>query len=388
MAPKSSKDDIAFEYIDTPQKLQRLMEAIQPADSLALDTEADSFHHYQAKICLIQLTLNGQNTIVDPLADIDVTEFLSLLAQKELIIHDAGYDLRLLYNDFGFKPQVEVFDTMLAASLAGQKNVGLSALLNLLFDKNPAKHNQKADWSKRPLPANLLQYAAQDTAYLVEIKEYLVNELNRLGRMEWYRETCQWAMRAVYLTREEPDPDRQWRIKGSGRCTPREMAFLRELWYWRDAIARQTNIAPFMICRNEQIFELVHWAIHRKKAIEPQTKLPTRCAGKFKKSLTAALQKAQNLPEDQWPGKVKSDRTRRLADSTLTVINQLKAECEKIAAQLDLAPQLIASRAALTRIVVNNAATLEQIQKKEILMNWQADLLLPAIKKILSGQHS
>jgi ribonuclease D len=384
MAPKSSNDDILFEYIDTPAKLSGLMEALQAPDPISLDTEADSFHHYQPKICLIQLTFEGRNYIVDPLAKTDLSAFLDLLSHKELIIHDAGYDLRLLYTDFGFKPGVEVFDTMLAASLAGLKNVGLSALLNQFFDKNPAKHHQKADWSKRPLPENLLRYAIEDTVYLFQIKQYLEAELNKLGRMEWYLETCRWAVRAVYTHKELPDPDRQWRIKGSGRCSPREMAFLKELWQWRDNIAHQTNIAPFMICRNEQILELVMWAAHRKKPIEPHTKLPIRCAGKFKEALMAALLKAQDLPEDQWPAKIKSDRSKRLPEKTLGVINQLKNECETVAAEYDLPPQLLASRSALTRIVVNNAATLEEIQKKEILMNWQANLLLPVIKKVLA----
>lgn len=384
MASKSTSDDIAFEYIDTPEQLGRLTEALKTTDWVALDTEADSFHHYHPKVCLIQLTFDGRNYIVDPLADIDLTEFLTQLSRNNLIIHDAGYDLRLLHNDFGFKPAAEVFDTMLAASLAGLKNVGLSALLNKFFDKNVAKHNQKADWSKRPLPANRLQYAAEDTAYLADIKNFLVSELEKPGRMDWYIETCQWAIRSVYAPREKTDPDRRWRIKGTGKCSPKEMAFLKELWHWRENIAQQTNIAPFMICRNEQMLKLAVWAAHRRRPIESQTKLPIRCPNKYKKSLLAALQQAQNLPEDQWPGSIKSDRSKRLSKTTLKVINELKAECETIAAELDLSPQLLASRSALTRIVVNQATTPEQIQKQQILMNWQAELILPAIKKVLA----
>lgn len=381
---KKTSDDIAFEYIDTTEKLDRLTEAMQAVDGVGLDTEADSFHHYQPKVCLIQISFDGQNFVIDPLARMDLNPFLKTLSQKNLIIHDAGYDLRLLHNDFAFKPQAEVFDTMLAASLAGLKNVGLSALLNLLFDKNSAKGNQKADWSKRPLPQNCLQYAAEDTAYLLRIKKYLETELKKLERLHWYVETSQWAIRAVYAPKEEPDPDRRWRIKGAGQCSAKELVYLKQLWYWRETIAQQTNIAPFMICRNEQMLKLTHWAAHRRKSIEPQTKLPIRCQSRYQKTLFAALQQAQSLPEDQWPGKVKSDRSKRLSEKTLHVINQLKAECETIAKELDLAPQLIASRSALTRIVVHKATTPEEILKKEILMNWQVSLLLPAIKKVLA----
>ncbi len=378
-------DDIVFEYIDTAEKLDCLTNALQSVDEVALDTEADSFHHYQPKICLIQLSFGGNHFIIDPLVDLDLSGFLKTLTKKILIIHDAGYDLRLLLADFGFKPKAEVFDTMLGASLAGLKNVGLSGLLNLLFDKNAAKQNQKADWSKRPLSAKCLQYAAEDTAYLFEIKNYLTAELKQLNRLDWHVETCHWAIRAAYNQKNKPDPERQWRIKGTGKFSPKERAFLREIWLWRDKIAQKTNIAPFMIRRNEEMIKLALWGAHRRKPIEPQTKLPIRCQSKYKKALYAALKTAQNLPEDQWPDKVKSDRSKRLSERTRKVVNKLKAECETIAADLDLAPQLIASRAALTRIVVNNVTALEQIQKKRILMNWQANLLLPAIKTVLTA---
>ncbi len=383
MNSKNTNVDIEFQYIDTAPELDGLTDAMQSVDIVALDTEADSFHHYQPKICLIQLSFNDRNYIIDPLAKMDLSRFLKELSQKKLIIHDAGYDLRLLYNDFQFKPTAAVFDTMLAASLASLKSVGLSAMLELLFDKTVAKHNQRADWSKRPLPAKLLSYATEDTAFLFEIKDFLKTELRRLGRLDWHTETSEWAVRAAYIEKDQPDPDRQWRIKGSGKLDPKEMAFIREIWHWREAIAKRTNMALFMIFRNEDMIRLASWAAKRKKPITPETKLPVRCKAANKAALVKALQTAQQLPPHQWPGKIKSDRSKRLSDATRTVINELKEECEKVAQQLDLPVQLLASRSALTRIVLNNAATLEEIQKKEILMNWQANLLIKPIQQVL-----
>lgn len=375
--------NIEFQYIDTAAKLDCLTDSMQSVDEVALDTEADSFHHYQPKICLIQLTFNEQNYIIDPLAKMDLSRFLTELSHKKLIIHDAGYDLRLLYNDFQFKPTKPVFDTMLAASLASLKGVGLSALLEMLFDKTVVKGNQRADWSKRPLPDKMLTYAVEDTAFLFRIKEYLVTELTRLGRLDWQTETSKWAVRAAYIPKELPDPDRQWRIKGTGKLNPKEMAFIRAIWYWRDAIAKRTNIALFMICRNEDIVRLASWAAKRKKPIAHETRLPIRCNNSNKTALIKALQAAQQLTPQDWPGKIKSDRSKRLSDATRNVINDLKAECEKVAEQVDLPVQLIASRSALTRIVLNNATTLARIQKKEILMDWQANLLIKPIQHVL-----
>jgi ribonuclease D len=119
--------------------------------------------------------------------------------------------------------------------------------------------------------------------------------------------------------------------------------------------------------------------------IDSARHFPIRCHSNNQKTLLAALQTAQKLPHEKWPGSRKSDSSKRLPKATRNTVNELKAECEIIAGKLGLDMQWIASRAALTQIVLGNAATTEQIQKKKILMNWQANLLLPAIKKVLEN---
>ena len=114
------------------------------------------------------------------------------------------------------------------------------------------------------------------------------------------------------------------------------------------------------------------------------SRLPIRCKPQNIKPLIRTLQKAQKIDADNWPGPLKSDPSKRLSNATRKVVEKLKDECQKVAEEIQLAPQLIASRSALTRIVLNNATTLEQIQKKRILMNWQANLLLDTIKRVLS----
>ena len=384
MTQPTETDSIDFDLIKTDERLQNLTNQLKNASVIALDTEADSFHHYRPQVCLIQLTFDGNTFIVDPLAPINLDAFLEELSQKELIVHDAGYDLRMLKSSFGFKPKNTVFDTMLAAALSGLPNIGLSALLEQVLDMNVAKHNQRADWSKRPLPEHLLRYAAEDTIYLAQIREYLEKELAKLGRLDWHAESCRAAVAAADIDKEPTDPDNEWRLKGTGTLSFKAMAFLREIWYWREAIAKKTNIAPFMICHNSDIVKLAEWAAKRRKPVENETDLPVRCKNQHKPSLIKALQKAQSTPADKWPGPRKSDLARRLSPATRDTVNELKAECEKIARKLNLDMQWIASRAALTTIVTKNAATLEQIQSKKLLLNWQANLILPAIQKVLN----
>ena len=385
MTQPKDADNLDFELIETDIQLKNLTSQLKTASVVALDTEADSFHHYRPQVCLIQVTFDGQTFIVDPLVPINIAGFLKELSQKELIIHDAGYDLRMLKASFGFKPKNGVFDTMLAAALSGLPNVGLSAMLEQVLDMKVAKHNQRADWSKRPLTAHLLQYAAEDTIFLSQIREYLEAKLHELGRSDWHTESCRQAVAAADIDKEPTDPDNEWRIKGTGTLSFKVMAFVRELWYWRETIAKKTNIAPFMICRNADIIKLADWAARKKKPIDSTRHIPTRCHSSNQKTLLDALQKAQKLTHEQWPGPRKSDPSKRLSKAVRNTVNELKAECEKIAVELNLDMQWIASRAALTQIVLDNATTLEKIQKKKILMNWQATLLLPAIKKILGS---
>lgn len=378
-------ENLDYELITADESLAYLNRQLKSASAVALDTEADSFHHYRPKVCLIQVTFNKQTFIVDPLATINISSFLEELSHKELIIHDAGYDLRMLKASFGFRPKSFVFDTMLAAALSGLPNVGLSALLEYVLDIKIAKHNQRADWSKRPLTEHLLQYAAEDTIFLKQIRNYLENKLRKLGRLEWHIESCQQAVAATNVTKEPVDPDNEWRLKGTGTLSFKVMAFVRELWYWRESIAQKTNIAPFMICRNADIIKLADWAAGRKKPIESTRNIPIRYNNIDRESLLIAMQTAQKLPEEQWPGPRKSDPSKRLSKSTRDTVNKLKTECEKIAQELNLDMQWLASRAALTSIVTKNTTTLEQIQKKKILMNWQAKLILPAIQKVLGS---
>src|SRR5207249_4066171 len=116
------------------------------------------------RIFLVQLATRARTAIVDPLVLPDLSPVGALLADPgvEKVFHDADYDLRILDRDYGFRA-VRVFDTRIAAQLAGEPAVGLAALLEKYLGVKLAKEHQKADWSRRPLPPAMLEYAAADT---------------------------------------------------------------------------------------------------------------------------------------------------------------------------------------------------------------------------------
>src|SRR5207244_2544554 len=156
---------------------------------LAPDPEAASFHRYHDRIFLVQLASPSLTAIIDPLAIADLSPVGGLLddPKVEKIFHDADYDLRILDRDYGFRAR-RLFDTRIAAQLAGEPAVGLAALLEKYAGVKLAKEHQKADWSRRPLSAAMLAYAAADTAHLPALREQLRARLTALGRLAWAEE--------------------------------------------------------------------------------------------------------------------------------------------------------------------------------------------------------
>ncbi len=249
----STPEVTKFIYVREPGALDALIQRIGMVERVALDTEADSLHNYFEKVCLIQLSLDGEHYLVDPLAALELREFLAALAEKPLILHGGDYDLRMLRASLDFRPRREIFDTMIAAQLLGIEAIGLAALVERFFAVTIGKEGQKSDWSRRPLSEQQLLYAVNDTLFLERLSDRLTEELGQRGRLEWHRESCRAMVESTGRDRAR-DPEEAWRIKGSGRMSRRQLAYLRELWRWRDEEARRANRPAFKIFGNQQIF--------------------------------------------------------------------------------------------------------------------------------------
>ncbi len=366
-------------YVDTDAGLLDLVARLEGAPEIALDTEADSLHHYSAKVCLIQLSAGDEHAIVDPLAGTDLSALLRVLARKPLVLHGADYDLRMMRTSFGFLPEGEVFDTMLAARLLGCREIGLAALVERFFGKKLSKGGQKSDWSRRPLSASQLRYAADDTRYLPALAAGLRDDLERLGRLDWHRETCaSMVLQASHESEEEPGD--RWRIKGSFKMTRRELHVLRAVFAWRDFEARRADRPAFHILGNQQLLELaVLSASDPTGAFPAGLKLPRNCRGRRLQALKQAVRDAAAQPESAWPACRQRERQRSAPAGRLKA---LRAECDRLARDLGIESSALAPRPALVNIAREKPATLEGIMKCGPLLGWQARLLEPGIEKI------
>ena len=214
-------------YLDKPEAVDRFLDEISDVKEIALDTEGASFHRFLDRIYLLQLSTRDRSAIIDPLPIGSPARLGDLVKNKdiEVVFHDADYDLRLLHQDYGWHV-TNIFDTRIASQLLGIKSFGLAALLEQYFDVKLDKKHQRADWSMRPLSPDMLEYAAQDTRYLLQLKDHMNAELGRRGRLHWAKE----EFARLEGTRWEAEESMEGflRLKGARDLSGRELAVLRE----------------------------------------------------------------------------------------------------------------------------------------------------------------
>jgi len=378
-----------YRYITEQSDLDALVKRIKSARRrIPLDIEANSLYQYFQKVCLIQLTLNEDDYIVDPLVGLDLSEFLEGLSKKPLILHGADYDLRMMRSSLGFIPQAEVFDTMSAAQLLGIEQIGLAALAERFLGVTLGKRNQKSDWSHRPLSEKQLAYAVDDTHYLEPIAQRLEDELKRLGRLEWLKEiganTVAAASNGMAFPHEKDEP----RVKGAALLEPRELAYVHEIWRWRDRLARNANRPPFKIFADQQIVDLATWAAkHPDLPVEKWPRLPRSFNGRRLDGLKRAIRTAREMPPSEWP----NPRKRRTAGppqpDCRREIEGLQAECRRLAEELGIAPAVLAPRAVLAAVARFRPHSIKEAMEAGPMLRWQATLLMPCIEKVLTAKQ-
>ena len=378
-------EEAEYELIQTDDALEGLVAQVRAADRVALDTEADSLHHYFEKTCLIQVGLQDQakgveaHLLVDPLAGLDLQPLLDALAHARLVLHGADYDLRMLMAGFGFSPRAELFDTMLAAQLLGLDRLGLASLVEQYFQVKLSKKAQKADWARRPLSPKLLSYAADDTRYLFGVADRLSAQLAELGRIGWHRESCAHLVEVTAVPRRE-EPESAWRIKGTGKLTPKELHMLRAAWRWRDGEARSIDRPPFRVLHNTELIDLAVWlAGHPRRRPGNNRLVARRCHGGRLASLDENIALARTAPPEQYPEALRSRRKPGVGP----LFKPLRLAGRELAESLGIDPAVLAPRAAIEGIARDLPEDVAGLRAAGDLMAWQAEQLEPVLRPIL-----
>ena len=370
-------------YLDKPDQVDRFLNEISAVKELALDTEGASFHRFLDRIYLLQLSTREHSAIIDPLPIGSPAGLGELLQNKsvEVVFHDADYDLRLLHQDYGWHV-TNIFDTRIASQLLGIKSFGLAALLEQFFNVKLDKKHQRADWSMRPLTPDMLEYAAQDTRYLLQLKDHMKGELTRRGRLHWAQE----EFARIEGTRWEAEESMEGflRLKGARDLSRQELAVLREVANWRDTVAAQLDRATFRVMGNEVLFELARRVPRSVAELGAIKGMPKGMIERGGADIVAAVRRGTEVPEAELPKFPRGQRWNKDRDFDERVA-RLKAVRDAAATRLDLDPGVLCSRERLENIARGGAKTIDELASVPDLRRWQIEEMGAGFIAALSG---
>ena len=358
-------------YLDEKGEVDALLDEIGPCTEIAIDTEGASFHKFLDRIYLLQLSTRERSAIIDPLPTGKLERLGTLLEDRtvQVVFHDADYDLRLLRQDYGWKV-TNIFDTRVAAQLLGIKSFGLAALLQQYFDVKLDKKHQRADWSMRPLPDDMLEYAAQDTRFLLQLRDHLHAQLEAKRRLHWAKE--EFALLENIQWEPGPDPDAFLRIKGARDLSRRELALLRELAAWRDSAARDLDRATFRVIGNEALLEISKVAPKTMTELTSIKGTPRALMERAGREVLAAVQRGTAVAENELPKFPKSPRWNKDPDFDERVA-RLKQVRDEAAARLELDPGVLGSRERLEAVARANPTLISDFGAIPELRRWQVE---------------
>jgi len=360
-----------FEIVTDCFRLAEIADIIGREKEIALDLEMDSLHHYQEKICLLQISTRTETWLVDPLALQDISPLAAPLGERKItiVMHGADYDIRSLRRDFGIEITT-LFDTMLASRFLGIQEFGLAALLKSRFGIELDKKYQKADWSKRPLTREMSAYAAADTATLLALHDGLKAELVGKKRLDWLHEEC-----ALLCSARAADKSGPFFLscKGAGRLKPRNLAVLENLLHMRDQLARGMDRPPFKVMPSESLIEIAEKRARTLQELQQINGMTQGQIRKYGEKIISTVSSSLDIPENQLPS-FPNRRKKIPTESVKRTLQQLKGWRSGLSNRLCLEPGVLAPNWLLENLADKEFSSLEGFSNITGMREWQKNL--------------
>ncbi len=365
---------LPVEIINKSTQLDVAVREMAGSTALAIDTESNSFHRYPEQLCLIQVATRAKIYIIDTIYLKDVSSLEKVLENNSIIkvIHGADYDIRCLDRHCGFRIR-RLYDTNVAARFAGISQVSLAALLKDLMGITigKSKRLQLADWGRRPLSDEAVDYAAGDVRYLHALQAILDLRLTELGRAAWVAEECARMEEMRYNT---PDLEKAYlSVKGAENLDMRGLMVLKSIFLFRDKEARIQHKPLFFVLADASLISI---------AANPAV-IPTDIQGlqsvagsqRFKQGLQQAVSEGLIAPLIEIEPPIQTDR---LSPAQMTRLNSLKLWRSSLAAMLSMDPSLLWPKISLERLA--KAPDNFNVELASVgIRNWQRDHIAPSL---------
>lgn len=361
-------------YIDRLPDLIAFCERQRQAPWLALDTEFMREKTYRPIPCLIQIAAGDEIALIDPLRLHELAPlFELLLAPATLkILHAAGQDLEVLHHLHPAALPAPIFDTQLAAALLGYgAQVSYADLVHDVLGVRLDKVHTRSDWSRRPLPPEVLAYAADDVRYLGPLHEQLQARLQARGRLDWLREDFAALSNPA---RYHHAPEQAWRRLGRlQRLRPQSLLALQQLAAWRERLAQEKNLPRQWVLKDEVLYELANRLPTRLEALAEIHGLSQELVHRHGQALLSLLAQARDNPQPP-----QAPEEPQLAPEQEAITDLLMALVRSRAEELQISPALLATRRELERLTQGE-------RELAVLQGWRLQAVGHELLALLQG---
>jgi ribonuclease D len=370
-----------YQFIDTLTGLENFAKSLEKETAVAIDLEADSMYHFKEKVCLLQMAAGAASVVIDPIKIKDMSSLKPLFFNRKIkkFFHGADYDVRSLYRDFNIKIN-NLFDTQVACMFLGYKETGLDAVLKKKFGISLSKKYQKKDWSVRPLPEKMMEYAVADVAYLIPLVEILEEELEKKRRLYWVYEESE-ILSKVRPAASDDNP-LYLKFKGAGRLNRRNLAVLEALLQFRMHIAEKKDKPLYKVFSNKALMKVAF-----KKPVDLQSLKKTEAfspkqINMYGDSVVDLVDNALQIPQNELPLYPKK-RTPRVDASVAARVIALKSWRDSKSRVLAIDPGLLCNNVLISAVAVQNPLNAKALEKIEGMKNWQRQEFGPEIIALL-----
>ncbi|MCH2360808.1 MAG: HRDC domain-containing protein [Pirellulales bacterium] len=378
--PRSTTSLTSPTWIDNSSALNAFLAKHQHSTWVAFDTEFVSESTYRPELCLVQVKVDEDIALIDPLAT-DMTSFWEWLSSpdRKVLVHACREELRFIHLHAGQVP-LPLYDVQLIAGMVGlEYPAAYSTLTNRLLAVTLDKGETRTDWSRRPLSEQQINYAAADVEYLMPIYQTLNQRVSELNRNDWVQNELISQQEAIIETETTP----QWRrVSGSGSLNSRELAILRELWLWRDKVAQELNRPAKRVLRDDLMCELAKRKTADERRVRSIRGMEHRQLQRHLSDIMETIRISLELDEDQWPRRIRSSRIPQRSTLAQFLFTAIGTYCQK----QSMAPNLVTTMQTIREFLASRLDGNKKTRQTSITDGWRAELLGSLLEDVLEGR--
>ena len=346
-----------FHFVEEPDSL---VDTLRVRGQLAIDTEFMRERTYYAQLCLTQIASDDDIWCVDPLSGHPQDGFWQELMTHDWVLHSARQDIEVIYQSAGAMPE-SIFDTQIAAALLGfPAQIGYAGLVKELFNVEIHKMHTRADWSKRPLRDEFLDYAAEDVEYLPRACEILSARLEEKGRLHWAREDAQWLLDPALYDLENGQAVA--RLKGARNLRGRRRAAAARLATWRESEAIRRNRPRQWIMRDNVLVDIAYKLPETDAQLADIQGVPAKLIRRVGNELLQAVAESANDRGGYSPPRPPDEGQKAL-------LKEMQSRVAARASELGIAAETVASKRELSAVIISGN------RESRVFGGWRAELI-------------